>query len=383
MRIQQLILNAIFFSLVILVFTLDAFEGLSILSFVTAFLYLLLYFVFSRRIIFSKDLIIPISFCLFNFASLLWGGDIFSTINVTSAILIGCVVSLGLRTIINLPVVLWGIAISAVINIAFSYQSIKFLQRTNEIRVGGLLGNPNGLAIFLSLSAFLIYFLSSKRTVLIKGFVFFLLFFVIFYTGSRKGLLLVGLISLIIYFEYLLRRKSKIRSFRILTIITISVILLGIFSQKFGSYLKDTTTIQRAETLARGEDKWSAPIRHLMINRGVELWYEKPIFGWGGGGFTINSGFFTYAHNNYVELLADYGLIGFFLYYAYYIYLFVCGWRLRKKYLPRVGMAIVGMFFILELGLVSLGSKTSWIFIGVAAYCIFLPPKRLILKDHL
>jgi O-antigen ligase len=371
MKIQQFILNFLFFCLLIFAFTLDAIKGFSILTCIIATLYLLIYLFYNRRVIFFKDLVLPLFFCLFNLASISWGGDVFSALSVISAILIGCVVSLGLRTVISFSIVWWGVLLSAIINILFAYMNFNFLPDTNEIRIGGLLDNANALAIFLALGAFVLYFLSVKRTLTIKIIVFSILAFVLFYTGSRKGLLLIGLIGAFIFIDYIKEVNIKAKYCKIWLILFISFFILIVFSPIIVEKFRDIVAIQRMQDMLNGSDRWSVPGRLAMINRGLVLWGQNPLLGLGAGGFTLDSGFHTYSHNNYIELLANYGLIGFFIYYAYYVYLFYCGWRLRKWYLPRAGMVIVGMLFILEFGLVSLANKTSWIFLGLATACIF------------
>lgn len=62
---------------------------------------------------------------------------------------------------------------------------------------------------------------------------------------------------------------------------------------------------------------------NLML-RGIKMFFERPLLGWGVGGFQqyslINHGAYVYAHSNYVELLADFGIVGLLIYYSQYIY---------------------------------------------------------------
>ncbi|MFA5080830.1 MAG: O-antigen ligase family protein [Candidatus Paceibacterota bacterium] len=289
---------------------------------------------------------------------------------VSSAIIIGYAVFAGLKYGVPISILVWGMVVAAILNIAFSYENIGYFHRFEASRPAGLIGNANALAIFLSFVAFLLYFLTSKKRLLIKCIVFFLLYFVFFFTGSRKGLLLVAMIILLIGIDYLIWQKARISPKRCMVVFLVLVIFLGFCFTKFSVISKDVLGVQRVEALLRGEDRWSAQTRYLMIDQATNLWLEKPFLGWGGGGFAINSGFGTYSHNNYVELLSNYGLVGFCLYYAFYVYLFAIGWSLRKEYLSRVGFLIIIMLFILEWGFVSLGDKTSWILLGIAAHCI-------------
>jgi O-antigen ligase len=65
----------------------------------------------------------------------------------------------------------------------------------------------------------------------------------------------------------------------------------------------------------------STGTRANMVQIGLELFKKNPILGVGFGNFSYHyyyeySGWAqTYAHNNYVEILADTGIVGFVLYY--------------------------------------------------------------------
>ncbi len=371
--------KSILFLLLVSSFILNALPGFSRLSICLAALFLFFIFLKERKVFLIKNYLLPFIFLAFNMFSLLWGGNVDYVMQVSSAVIIGYAVFVGLRYDMPTSLLLWTMALAAAVNIVFSYQNILYFQGTEADRIAGLSGNANGLAILLSFIAFFLYFLARKRNFLIKCIVFFLLFFVLFYTGSRKGLLLVGMIMLFFGMDYLMWQKAKMRSQRFIIVFLVLMLFLGFCFKKFYETSKDIVAVQRAEELLRGEDLWSAQTRYLMIDEGIKLWLAKPVFGWGGGGFAKNSGFGTYSHNNYTEILSNYGITGFCLYYSFYVYLFMFGWKLRREYLPRIGLFVVLMFFILGWGFVSLADKASWIFLGISAHCMF-PYKKEQLK---
>lgn len=53
--------------------------------------------------------------------------------------------------------------------------------------------------------------------------------------------------------------------------------------------------------------------RQFLIQAGFQMWTESPLWGHGNEAFRVSFG--KYSHNNYIELLANYGLIGFTLFY--------------------------------------------------------------------
>lgn len=93
-------------------------------------------------------------------------------------------------------------------------------------------------------------------------------------------------------------------------------------------------------------------MRKLMISRGLEAFVEKPLFGHGTGYSYVLFG--TYSHNNLVELLMNYGLVGFCLYYGLYLVLIV---KLLKQAMKNDIYAV--FFFVYVCVQVALG--VGWV----------------------
>ena len=81
-----------------------------------------------------------------------------------------------------------------------------------------------------------------------------------------------------------------------------------------------------------------------MIQIGLDKWMQSPIWGYGFDSFKyynqIVTGRFYYSHNNFVELLYNEGIIGFVLYYWYYIRVIMIAWK-RKAVIPQKTRAFV------------------------------------------
>lgn len=78
----------------------------------------------------------------------------------------------------------------------------------------------------------------------------------------------------------------------------------------------------------KGEVDASTEVRQKMIQKAVELWKNAPMMGHGIDNYKRISGYGVYAHNNYVELLADLGLLGMAAYYSFYA---VMEWKILKN----------------------------------------------------
>lgn len=65
---------------------------------------------------------------------------------------------------------------------------------------------------------------------------------------------------------------------------------------------------------------YSTDVRNKMIEEGFKLFLKKPIFGGGWANYYANTTTsYTYSHNNYIELLCSFGLVGTLLYYNKHI----------------------------------------------------------------
>ena len=65
-----------------------------------------------------------------------------------------------------------------------------------------------------------------------------------------------------------------------------------------------------------GVDNASTEKRVEMIKYAAQMFWKKPLFGWGIGAFARFAGFGYYCHNNYMEMLVSGGILLFVLYYS-------------------------------------------------------------------
>ena len=102
------------------------------------------------------------------------------------------------------------------------------------------------------------------------------------------------------------------------------------------------------------------------------------IFGLGTNGFNAFSGTHTYTHGNFSEVLCDFGLIGFLLYYSAFIVPLVLSFLSNKK---ERFFVITVIFVLLIDGFLSVYyyDKTTFVLLAVCYYSI----KDLSLDDCL
>ena len=143
-------------------------------------------------------------------------------------------------------------------------------------------------------------------------------------SGSRKVLIASAIMFL---FMYLISSKSGSLGKRIRTAVVIVVILgAGIWFILNNSFLNDLTgqktMVALREMFYMDVDKdtdYSVYQRAELMKTALEVFRSHPIIGVGYYCFLNYNEWQLYAHNNYLELMADLGLVGLLAYYSFYI----------------------------------------------------------------
>lgn len=108
--------------------------------------------------------------------------------------------------------------------------------------------------------------------------------------------------------------------------------------------------------------------RDQMRKDGINLWLERPFAGWGVDQYRVVSGWRTYAHDNYAELLTNGGVFGLLLYLMIYLSLMVPLVRtllLSKGPRPEAaafwGVTVVVIMLAADFSIVSYYNKFHWV----------------------
>jgi O-antigen ligase len=132
----------------------------------------------------------------------------------------------------------------------------------------------------------------------------------VFLSGSRGGMIAI-VTELVIIAVLLIKQKRGVR-----TAIGVGVflfVLVGLLTWVGGDEL-----IRR--TLGSSQSEISSDLRHYIYRDGLQMFLKKPVLGWGLGTFpvvypqfrTFYTNFFVnQAHNDYLQLLVEMGLLGF------------------------------------------------------------------------
>lgn len=275
--------------------------------------------------------------------------------------------------------VIFGMALNFLI--AFGVLSIGW-ESMEGWRFQGTTVKSNVLANICVFSVACSLFFISNRGFIYKIYGFSALimsFYVVILTASKKGL--GG--ALLIVFMYIIFKKNAFKS-----VITSSIIIIfGLFfinmldlqsrilsSSAFDiGYLSDRfieRIIAFVDTLTGNSViDGSTSARIELVDMAINLWLERPILGYGVGGFQQIHG--AYAHNNWVDILANHGLIGFIIYYSIYI-----RYLIRfKRYNSNSDFGYLFLVFLLtliisEFAIVTYTSKTLMLFILISSLMV-------------
>jgi len=208
-------------------------------------------------------------------------------------------------------------------------------------------------------------------------------------TGSRQGMLTSGaalLVSLGCLLYLLASRRSRTALWGTLcSVAVVAVLAPRVAESPFVSRLLNLPRFLLGRELAIPErsivDRW-----HLM-QEGIGLWQVRPLAGWGFDAFQFLSPARTYSHSNPVELLANTGLVGFFIFYGAIGLIALRGVHaLRNRSIPAwaAGGAIflAGILVLNGMAAVTYYNKPHWLLFGYALALLIPEHARSGSIDH-
>lgn len=203
--------------------------------------------------------------------------------------------------------------------------------------------------------------ISQKRTKNIFTYQFFTAINAIFalLTASKKVFIFIGVYGAICF---IFKAKNPLKVIRNIFIAFFACIAVYFLIMRIGFLY--SLVGYRIETMVAGflglETDGSTGFRLSLIQWGLDWFSQKPILGHGLNcyKYLLGSTYDTwvgasgvYAHNNYIELMVDIGIVGTIIYYYIYISMVVKSIKLRKySELAIYAGAIVMMLLVAEYG---------------------------------
>ena len=176
-------------------------------------------------------------------------------------------------------------------------------------------------------------------------------FFTAILTSSRKALFMCVLaVILIVAFNY--RAKNYVlRLLASIGLVILAVILIYEVPQLYQTVGVRIDSMIEYFMNDKSSDS-SLTLREMYVNIAKSFFFEKPIIGHGINNFgylnSLLGNLSTYAHNNYLEIAADLGIVGLIVYYWFYLFLLVKlikqtlnGHKTALLYLPLIFLLII------------------------------------------
>ncbi len=181
--------------------------------------------------------------------------------------------------------------------------------------------NPDGLAIYLALAipmaAYLRTKYKNKLLKLINLAAIPLIFYAIFLTGTRTGSI-VGIFG-ILYLLFTFRKSSVLIKSVAVVVFAVSIIMVISFAPK--------ASVDRILSTKDSISTGTLNHRSVIWKSSIKQWGNSPIIGSGLGslGYILGKEHVNYyeAHNAYIHILAENGLVGLLLYFTIIVFLFI------------------------------------------------------------
>jgi putative inorganic carbon (hco3(-)) transporter len=237
------------------------------------------------------------------------------------------------------------------------------LSPTNKTRVYGLISGPNELALYLLIAFFISFYLLANTKGKMRIFIYIgmtLMLSVFLLTYSRGAVLAIGAFLIV----YLIVNR-KIHHFKSVLIIVIASAVTFFAAASLSEYVDKHIIVEKVPSETDGQNHTgkngglnrfkealseetielsTADGRVYYVKKAIEVFKDKPIFGYGFATFggsatqTYSSPIYEkyeiawnfYSDNQYIQILAETGIIGVLL-VALFIYgIFRITWALRK-----------------------------------------------------
>ncbi len=208
-------------------------------------------------------------------------------------------------------------------------------------------------------------FLIKKNRLLSVATIMVLMFFII--QGGKRGAVVVGALGVMMYIYYQMRTVNKKNKVRGYILISIVAVVIGYFA--YDMFISNEFLISRMEQMVEGNVSGRDRIYANIFNGWLESdSFTNLLFGYGFAGSRLLSGTGNFAHNDWLELLSNFGLLGVSIYIVLFYSIFkiirYSNWKADKNILF---LTIMGMWFattLFSMGYTSMGGYLNAIMLA-------------------
>lgn len=303
--------------------------------------------------------VVFLCYCLLRCFSGIKDTDPFNVlISVASAFLGGIAVALALKAGVRFRWLVYAQIASNLLQILIVLLGLGSPPEPGQeesFRYAGITGNPNTLALQLTLGACMIWLLPRKAGLFPCLFAFGAVGFALAVTGSRKAVLVALFFLILVCIQAVnLLPKGRYRRLWVSFVIAAPCLIGLVVAPWFYQHGQEILSVKRSVEY----DDSSYETRAEMIHQAFDLWLQAPLFGHGLDSFRGLSGQDTYSHNNYLELMSCIGLVGALLFYALHAQVLLRAARARRS-LRHCCWLFILTFLVVDIGAVSYYSKQT------------------------
>jgi O-antigen ligase len=375
LTVPRLIVNAIAVVYVLSVYLLVTVDMFSRVSIVMAALLMAAVFAYGLsvgRLAASRLMVFPVLFCALNVLSLLWAPNIavaFDSAGQTcSAVLGGMAIWLALDNGLSWKTFVWATVLGAMVLTISSGGEVA--ESGIGGRAAGLTQNANGLSMYLFFTAFIIWFAPVKLPKWLHLLAWAFAAYAVLFTGSRKSLAMLVAAVLLATIRYAPKLRY-LKTWLVLVfgvcpiVVVLSIVIMNTRKLDVAESIESTQSVSRLMSLLGGQHN----VRYEMADDAIALWRNSPLIGNGAGQFSALSVYGAFSHNNYTELLANFGLVGLFLYYILHLALIarVVPGAVRGHPEHQAALLLLLLIFVLDMGMVPFSNKECWILLAAIA----------------
>lgn len=371
-----------------IIFNLSPFSSISVIFF--AILQFLVYIIQKRgriNLVFTNYQKMVLLFAIYCFASAMWADEgmlaISKAVTIVANVLCMTLIFWCFQDNENsapmMSCVMWSGVIVTIYAMFYYGVSEFFSMATGAVRMGNDFANANTIGIWSAISIILfVYAVIHNRWHFKYTFVIFpIILLAMSQSRTALAVLVCG-----VFFVFLLRfydKKSLSNSIiKILLFGIVLIVVIFIASQLeiFGGVKE---RIESFLSYLRGEKVYEGSIgeRVAYLIEGWKQFIKTPILGVGIGNTgkiaQAATGNYTYLHNNYIELLAGGGLIGFLLYYRIIVYLIVklLPYALNKNVQAGECLVILAIQIVTDFGGVLYYDKGTYLIFMICFFCLY------------
>lgn len=277
----------------------------------------------------------------------------------------------------------------ALLGLAMEMSGIRIFRNVfyyGDLRFRGFMSDPNFYAT-LACAGIAYFSFAPVKVRMLKPFVVTVLAASVIFSGSKTGLLTLGALAFIVFFTNVKRSKNIVLTgFFVLTFAIVYPFLSLIrlwFVEIASKYEEKIPQLERISVLLL-EDPSNAlsgggSTRGESWEHGISLIRESPIFGVGLGTYAdINSKVFgsrTLAHNTYIQIAAEWGIILMSILFIWIGYMLLRS--LRSKVISTsdfdldISRSMIIVFLIGSITLSLNNARMFWLFLGIFVCLVY------------